>query len=59
MGLAVPLLLAFAAVARSTGAVAAALLPGLIWAAMFGSTLLRTPPGGPSDLAVGTVNVGG
>ncbi|MEV4469250.1 endonuclease/exonuclease/phosphatase family protein [Nonomuraea salmonea] len=58
MGLAVPLLLAFAAVARSTGAVAAALLPGLIWAAMFGSTLLRTPPGGPSDLAVGTVNVG-
>jgi vancomycin resistance protein VanJ len=25
---------------------------------MFGSTLVRSPPGGPSDLSVGTVNVG-
>ncbi|WP_406673070.1 endonuclease/exonuclease/phosphatase family protein [Nonomuraea sp. N2-4H] len=57
-GLAVPLLLTAAALARSTGAVLAALLPGAVWAAMFGSTLLQTPPGGPSDLAVGTVNVG-
>ncbi|MGW4801414.1 endonuclease/exonuclease/phosphatase family protein [Nonomuraea sp. NPDC004297] len=58
IGLAVPLLLTAAAMARSTTAVAAALVPGLVWAVMFGSTLFRTPPGGPSDLAVGTVNVG-
>ncbi|MGR6921558.1 endonuclease/exonuclease/phosphatase family protein [[Actinomadura] parvosata] len=58
IGLAVPVLLAGAAVARSTAAAAAALVPGLVWALMFGSTLFRTPPGGPSDLAVGTVNVG-
>lgn len=58
VGLAVPLLLLAAALARSTMAAAAALVPGVVWAAMFGSTLFRTPPGGPSDLAVGTVNVG-
>lgn len=58
IGLAVPVLLAAAAVARSTSAAAAALVPGVVWAFMFGSTLFRTPPGGPSDLAVGTVNVG-
>ncbi|NJP98025.1 hypothetical protein HCN51_52855 [Nonomuraea sp. FMUSA5-5] len=58
IGLAVPVLLAGAAVARSTAAAAAALVPGLVWALMFGSTLFRSPPGGPSDLAVGTVNVG-
>ncbi|MEV0616071.1 endonuclease/exonuclease/phosphatase family protein [Nonomuraea sp. NPDC050404] len=58
MGLVVPLLLAAAAMARSTAAAVAALVPGLVWALMFGSTLFRTPPGGASDLAVGTVNVG-
>ncbi|WP_223167288.1 endonuclease/exonuclease/phosphatase family protein [Nonomuraea sp. SYSU D8015] len=58
LGLTVPLLLLAAALARSTLAAAAALVPGVVWAAMFGSTLFRTPPGGPSDLAVGTVNVG-
>jgi vancomycin resistance protein VanJ len=58
VGLAVPLLLFAAALARSTVAAAASLVPGVVWAAMFGSTLFRTPPGGPSDLAVGTVNVG-
>ncbi|MFI7613086.1 endonuclease/exonuclease/phosphatase family protein [Nonomuraea terrae] len=58
VGLAVPLLLLLAALARSTVAAVAALVPGLVWAAMFGSTLLATPPGGRSDLAVGTVNVG-
>ncbi|MFI9590829.1 endonuclease/exonuclease/phosphatase family protein [Nonomuraea sp. NPDC052265] len=58
MGLAVPLLLLLAVLARSRAAALAALAPGLVWAAMFGSTLLATPPGGPSDLAVGTVNVG-
>ncbi|MEV0820367.1 endonuclease/exonuclease/phosphatase family protein [Nonomuraea rubra] len=58
IGLTVPVLIAGAAVARSTAAAAAALVPGLVWAVMFGSTLFRTPPGGPSDLAVGTVNVG-
>ncbi|MEV1174827.1 endonuclease/exonuclease/phosphatase family protein [Nonomuraea sp. NPDC049784] len=58
IGLTVPLLLLAAAVARSRAAALAALVPGVVWAVMFGSTLLRTPPGGPSDLAVGTVNVG-
>ncbi|GAA3699770.1 teicoplanin resistance protein VanJ [Nonomuraea antimicrobica] len=58
MGLAVPLLLTAAAMARSTAAALAALVPGAVWAVMFGSTLLRTPPGGPSDIDVGTVNVG-
>jgi vancomycin resistance protein VanJ len=58
IGLSVPLLLAGAALARSTAAAVAALVPGVVWAVMFGSTLLRTSPGGPSDLAVGTVNVG-
>jgi vancomycin resistance protein VanJ len=58
LGAAVPILLAAAAVARSRLAVAAALAPGLVWAAMFGSTLLREPPGGPSDLSAATVNVG-
>ncbi|MGP3955010.1 endonuclease/exonuclease/phosphatase family protein [Nonomuraea sp. 3N208] len=58
IGLSVPLLFVGAALARSTPAAAAALVPGVVWAAMFGSTLFRTSPGGPSDLAVGTVNVG-
>ncbi|MBB5779726.1 endonuclease/exonuclease/phosphatase family protein [Nonomuraea jabiensis] len=58
LGWTVPLLLLAAALARSGTAAIAALVPGVVWAAMFGSTLLRTPPGGPSDLAVGTVNVG-
>ncbi|MER7500112.1 endonuclease/exonuclease/phosphatase family protein [Nonomuraea pusilla] len=58
LGVAVPLLLAAAAVARSRAAAAAALVPGVVWAVMFGPTLLRTPPGGPHDLTVGTVNVG-
>ncbi|MGP3916058.1 endonuclease/exonuclease/phosphatase family protein [Nonomuraea sp. 10N515B] len=58
IGLSVPLLLVGAALARSTPAAVAALVPGVVWAVMFGSTLLRTSPGGPSDLAVGTVNVG-
>jgi vancomycin resistance protein VanJ len=58
LGVMVPLLLIIALVARSAVAAVAALVPGLVWAVMFGSTLLRTPPGGPSDLAVGTVNVG-
>ncbi|MEU8248978.1 endonuclease/exonuclease/phosphatase family protein [Nonomuraea sp. NPDC048916] len=58
LGVAVPLLVVAALAARSKAATVAALVPGLVWAAMFGSTLLRTPPGGRSDLAVGTVNVG-
>jgi vancomycin resistance protein VanJ len=58
LGLAVPLLLAAAVLARSKAATVAALVPGVVWAVMFGSTLMRTPPGGSSDLAVGTVNVG-
>ncbi len=51
-------LLAGAALARSAVATAAALVPGVVWAVMFGSTLVQSPPGGPSDLSVGTVNVG-
>ncbi|WP_219464531.1 endonuclease/exonuclease/phosphatase family protein [Nonomuraea rhizosphaerae] len=58
LGFAVPLLLLAAAVARSKLAAGVALLPGVVWASMFGSTLLQSPPGGASDLAVGTVNVG-
>ncbi|RSN15895.1 hypothetical protein DMB42_03725 [Nonomuraea sp. WAC 01424] len=58
MGLAVPLLLLLAVLARSRAAALAAAVPGLVWAALFGSTVLATPPGGPSDLSVGTVNVG-
>ncbi|MEO3804093.1 endonuclease/exonuclease/phosphatase family protein [Nonomuraea sp. B1E8] len=58
MGWSVPVLLAAATLARSRAAAAAALVPGIVWAVMFGSTLLRTPPGGPSDLTVGTINVG-
>ncbi|MEU6710819.1 endonuclease/exonuclease/phosphatase family protein [Nonomuraea sp. NPDC046802] len=57
-GLLVPVLLLGAALARSTVAAVAALVPGLVWALMFGSIMFRRPPGGPSDLAVGTVNVG-
>ncbi|WP_180903147.1 endonuclease/exonuclease/phosphatase family protein [Nonomuraea indica] len=58
LGVAVPFLLALAALARSRSAAVAAVVPGLVWAAMFGSTALAEPPGGRSDLSVGTVNVG-
>lgn len=58
LGLAVPVLLLGAVLARSTAAAGAVLAPALVWAFMFGPALLRRPPGGPSDLAVGTVNVG-
>jgi vancomycin resistance protein VanJ len=58
LGVSVPVLLVAGVLARSRVASAAALVPGVVWAVMFGSTLFRTPPGGPSDLAVGTVNVG-
>lgn len=58
LGWIVPPLLVAAVLARSAAATAAALVPGVVWAVMFGSTLVQSPPGGPSDLAVGTVNVG-
>jgi vancomycin resistance protein VanJ len=58
LGWIVPPLLVGAALARSAVATAAALVPGVVWAVMFGSTLVQSPPGGPSDLSVGTVNVG-
>ncbi|WP_240506150.1 endonuclease/exonuclease/phosphatase family protein [Thermoactinospora rubra] len=57
-GWAVPVLLLAALLARSKGAALAALLPGLVWAVMFGPVALASPPGGRSDLKVGTVNVG-
>ncbi len=58
LGWSVPPLLVAAALARSAVAVVAALVPAVVWAVMFGPALLRSSPGGPSDLAVGTVNVG-
>lgn len=58
LGLAVPLLLLLALMARSAGAAVAVLLPALVWAVMFGSAVLRSSPGGDSDLSVATVNVG-
>lgn len=58
LGWAVPVLLLGALLARSKGAAVAALVPAVVWAAMFGSTVLASSPGGPSDLKVATVNVG-
>ncbi|WP_327085857.1 endonuclease/exonuclease/phosphatase family protein [Nonomuraea sp. NBC_01738] len=58
VGVSVPVLLIGAAIARSRAATIAALVPGLVWAVMFGSTMLQSSPGGPSDLKVATVNVG-
>ncbi|MEV0970000.1 MULTISPECIES: endonuclease/exonuclease/phosphatase family protein [Microtetraspora] len=58
LGVGVPVLLIGALFSRSWKAVAAVALPALVWGVMFGPDLLRTPPGGTSDLSVGTLNVG-
>lgn len=58
LGAAVPLLLAGALATRSWRVIAATLLPAAVWAVMFGPAMLRTPPGGPSDVSVATLNVG-
>lgn len=58
LGLIVIPLLVAAALARSRNAVIAALVPAVVWAVMFGPALLRGNSGGPSDLAVATLNVG-
>jgi vancomycin resistance protein VanJ len=58
LGLAVPVLLVAACFTRSWRPVAAALVPAAVWALMFAPGLLRSPPGGPSDLSVATLNVG-
>ncbi|GAB1817409.1 endonuclease/exonuclease/phosphatase family protein [Herbidospora sp. RD11066] len=58
LGVAIVPLVALAAVARSRGAVVAALAPALVWGVMFGPSVLRRPPGGPSDFTVATLNVG-
>ena len=58
LGVVVPLLLVGALFTRSWQVITAALVPVTVWAFMFGPTLLHSPPGGLSDLAVGTVNVG-
>ncbi|WP_196453892.1 endonuclease/exonuclease/phosphatase family protein [Planomonospora sp. ID82291] len=58
LGTAVPVLLLGALLARSRTAAAAALLPAAVWGVLFGPDLLRTAPGGPSDLSVATLNVG-
>ncbi|MFE3447936.1 endonuclease/exonuclease/phosphatase family protein [Nonomuraea sp. NPDC059194] len=58
LGLAVPVLLLLALLARSSRAAVVVVLPALVWAVMFGSDVLRSSPGGDSDLSVATVNVG-
>ncbi|MBG0829494.1 endonuclease/exonuclease/phosphatase family protein [Planomonospora sp. ID67723] len=58
LGAAVPLLVVGALLTRSWKVIVTALLPALVWGVMFGPALLRTAPGGPSDLAVATLNVG-
>ncbi|MFI6478026.1 endonuclease/exonuclease/phosphatase family protein [Nonomuraea sp. NPDC050663] len=58
LGWGVPVLLLLALAARSGLALAAVLVPGAVWAVMYGGTALANPPGGDSDLRVGTVNVG-
>ncbi|SDG82397.1 vancomycin resistance protein VanJ [Sinosporangium album] len=58
LGVAVPFLLVAALAARSGSAVATAAVPGLVWGLMFGPDLLRSGPGGPSDLSVATLNIG-
>ncbi|MGC5014008.1 endonuclease/exonuclease/phosphatase family protein [Streptosporangium sp. DT93] len=58
LGAAVPVLLVLALATRSWQVIFTALLPATVWAVMFGPAMLRTPPGGPSDLSVATLNVG-
>lgn len=58
LGLTVPVLLLAALFTRSAAALVSVTVPGLVWAFMFGPQLLGSAPGGPSDLSVGTVNVG-
>ncbi|GAA1024138.1 hypothetical protein Aple_096650 [Acrocarpospora pleiomorpha] len=58
VGLGVPLLLAAALASRSVPAIVATLVPAVVWGVLFGPGLLRSPPGGPSDLSVATLNVG-
>ncbi|GII02401.1 endonuclease/exonuclease/phosphatase family protein [Planobispora takensis] len=58
LGAAVPLLLVGALFTRSWKTVAAALVPAAVWGVMFGPAVLRTVPGGPSDVSVATLNVG-
>ncbi|MFI6812754.1 endonuclease/exonuclease/phosphatase family protein [Nonomuraea sp. NPDC050328] len=58
LGWLVPILLVVALISRSVPAIVAALVPGVVWAAMFGPTALASSPGGQADLRVGTVNVG-
>ncbi|GIH96714.1 endonuclease/exonuclease/phosphatase family protein [Planobispora siamensis] len=58
LGAAVPLLLIGALFTRSWKTVAATLVPAAVWGVMFGPAVLRTAPGGPSDVSVATLNVG-
>ncbi|WP_329424533.1 endonuclease/exonuclease/phosphatase family protein [Streptosporangium sp. NBC_01495] len=58
LGVVVPVLLVGALATRSWQVILAALVPATVWGLMFGPTLLRSPPGGPSDLSVATLNVG-
>ncbi|WP_440065103.1 endonuclease/exonuclease/phosphatase family protein [Streptosporangium sp. OZ121] len=58
LGVAVPVLLVCALATRSWQVILAAMVPATVWGLMFGPTLLRSPPGGPSDLSVATLNVG-
>ncbi|MDF5756842.1 endonuclease/exonuclease/phosphatase family protein [Spongiactinospora sp. TRM90649] len=58
LGAAVPVLLLAACCTRCWRPMAASLVPAAVWGVMFGPALLRSPPGGPSDLSVATLNVG-
>ncbi|MEV8639365.1 endonuclease/exonuclease/phosphatase family protein, partial [Streptosporangium sp. NPDC051023] len=58
LGVAVPFLLVGALFTRSWQVIVMALLPATVWGLMFGPALLQTPPGGPSDVSVVTLNVG-
>ncbi|GAA3116928.1 endonuclease/exonuclease/phosphatase family protein [Streptosporangium carneum] len=58
LGVAVPFLVFGALFTRSWQVIVATLLPAAVWGVMFGPALLRTPPGGPSDVSVATLNVG-
>ncbi|MDI1466383.1 endonuclease/exonuclease/phosphatase family protein [Catellatospora sp. KI3] len=55
-GLAIPVLVVLALLARSWRALLVVALPAVIWAAMFGRALLP-PPGGPVDLRVASQNL--
>jgi vancomycin resistance protein VanJ len=57
-GVLVVVLFAAALCTVSWKAIAATLVPAVVWAMMFGPEIMRRPPGGAGDLSVATLNVG-